>query len=287
MMIRLRLLLHGFVSILVFGLVGPGSALAHDVWLSVSADEIGVGGLVQVELWQGHARSPEPLARNARKLERLQAIGPNDHVVDLPGLHGRRPAGVFRATVPGTWRVLYEGRPSLHRLAAESFERYLEEEGLEHVLVERRTSSSQHEEGRELVSRSLKALVPVSPVAKLVDRPVGLPVELVLEEQGPPIELRLLVDGEPAEGVLVDLQTIDPAGPRFAARTAAGGVASFRIESPSEGRSSEGRLWMAAAVVARPSSSPEAAWRTHFATLVFPAQASEQAYPEPDGIEVR
>ena len=146
------------------------------------------------------------------------------------------------------------------------------------------------------VSRSLKALVPVSPVAKLVDRPVGLPVELVLEEQGPAIELRLLVDGEPAEGVLVDLQTIDPAGPRFAARTAAGGVASFRIESPSdgpsEGRPSEGRpserkRWMAAAVVARPSSSTEATWRTHFATLVFPAQASEQAYPEPDGIEVR
>lgn len=241
------------------------AARAHDVWLSpIPNDGVGVGDLVKVELWQGHTHGAEPLARPASRLQRLQALGPGGETVELPGISGRRPAGVFRPKAPGTWRVVYEGRPSLHRLEAGRFEQYLDEEGLAHVLAERRRRSSTHEEGRELVSRSLKALVRIGD-ATLSDRPSRLPVELVLERiAGDTVELRLLVAGRPAEGVLVDLQALDRTSLRLEARTTAEGVVSFRFESSS----GPGR-WMAAAVLARPSTSVDAAWRTFFTTLTF------------------
>lgn len=243
-------------------------AVAHDVWLRPGPSRpTAAGELVKVDLHQGHVGEAEVLARNERKRQRFEARGPREAILDLPGLHGQVPAGLFRPSSAGLWAVLYEGNASLYRLPAERFERYLAEEGLQHVVAERRRTGTSGKEGREWVSRSLKALVPVGEVSALVDTDHGLEAELVLVDlDHSQLRLRLLVQGEPASDVLVDVQSLE-GGERLAAPTTEEGVVSWALEPTSR---IDGGSWMASAVIARPSSSPEAEWRTYFTTLTFP-----------------
>ena len=255
------------------------AAIAHDVWLGVPSSSQ-PGELVRVHLFQGHGfqgqgGESEPLARNDRRLERFYAIDPSAAESDLPGLHGGDPAGVLRPKEPGTWTVVYQSKTASHITEAEVFNRHLMLEGLNEVLDQRRRAGDSDKPGRELYSRTMKALWSVGP-ARITDAIKGLEVELVLEEV---TQDRVLVQalsfGRPLVDVLVDLHPLRPGpeAPMASVRTDVQGRAVFSVPPGTA------EVWVATAVVAEPlrqlgdraaDTQADLDWRTYFTALTFP-----------------
>ena len=266
--------------LLILALAAP-AAVAHDMWVvppgvgpsgvRPAGVPLTVGELAEIRLRVGHGGHSEPVTRDPRRLVRLVAVGPGGEL-PVPGLDGADPAGLFRPPAAGTWVVAYESTAAYSELPAARFERYLSEEGLENVTAKRRQRGQSAEPGRELYSRSLKSLFYVggaSPAAAAApaagDRPVGLPLELVLLSDparlaAEPAELRLLLHGEALGGALVDVRRLDQgsANPR---RTDSDGRVRFELGPGA---------WLVGTVhMEEAAASAGADWRTLFATLTF------------------
>lgn len=266
-------------SLVLLGAVvsGTDGASAHDMWVVPPEEPITAGELVRVPLWVGHGGEAEPVRRNPRRIVRFDASGPASQV-EVVGMPGAEPAGAFRPDDEGTWVVGFETTAAFSELDAESFERYLAEEGLIEISRRRQRDGDSATPGRELYSRSLKSLFRVGgPEPR--DRRIGLPLELLLESVGSTsapsgleekedarsVTLRLLLRGEPLVGARVDLRRVDEAEPRSAGTTDSRG----RVALPADGGAA---TWVAASVYMEPASGTEAEkadWRSWFATSTF------------------
>ena len=190
--------------------LATGTALsAHDFWIEVSDFEAATGRPLRVQLRVGEEFAGEPVRRDDARIEKFVAKGP-DGERQVIGRDGAAPAGIVRLDTPGVWTIGYQSRPSALTLEAEAFERYLREEGLEHVLRERVHRRERHKHGRERFGRSVKTLVRAGgdPGTWGFDRQLGLPLEFVAEtspfaERADSASLRLLYLGRPLKGALV------------------------------------------------------------------------------------
>jgi uncharacterized GH25 family protein len=186
-----------------------GSAVAHDFWIEPSTFEPAAGAAIRVHLRVGERFAGETVARDESRIEQFFAAGPSGRK-PVAGRDGMDPAGLLRLDEPGLWLVGYRSRPAPVVLGPEAFEAYLREEGLERVAEERVRRGEQRAPGREIFSRSVKALLRVGgrgPAAGC-DRPLGLTLELVpgtdpLSAPDGRLPLTLLFDGRPLEGALV------------------------------------------------------------------------------------
>ncbi len=241
-------------------------ALAHDVWILPSSFTPAAGELVAVRLKVGHPKQDvEPVPRNPKRLVRLAAVGAAGEQ-PLLGQDGTDPAGWGRFAEPGLSILVYEGSAAFLELPPERFEHYLAEEGLEAVLVERRGRGESTRPGRELYSRSLKALVAVGGSTKERDRVLGLDFELVLEADlaapsTEPLAVRVLRRGAPLAGVRVELVRLDGRGEVQGARSDDQGRVAFTGVAPG--------AWLVTAVTAERSTMPEADWRSSWTSLTF------------------
>jgi hypothetical protein len=245
-------------TLLVFAALGTTPGQAHDAWPRPSSFQVDPGGLVQVELEldDGTGRR-ELLARPASPpLARLVAIGPAGEVVDLVGVAGRRPAGIWRPTQPGSWTLVYENEPRQHQLDTAAFEAYLMEEGLEHALERLRNNPSGSV--AELWSRHTKALVTVGDHAA-ADRSLGLELELVVESaDANQLVVRVERRGQAVVGALVDLYP-------------ASGKPVGHVRSDTNGRATFPchRGALAATTTAIEALEGAVPWRGHFAATAF------------------
>lgn len=282
----------------VAGLV-PASAGAHDLWIEPSTLHPTTGELVRVGLRIGHPPTGgEPVSRDGRRLERFVLVGPTGET-PVPGLDGDDPAGWVRPTVPGPHIVALRSREAVSVLPARDFESYLKDEGLEEVIARRAERGESGDPGRERYSRALKALLDVEdgavssdgeassgggPAAprpdpapvRSRDRPLGLPLELILLDDaralppGTPLAVELRFEGRPLAGALVEA---DPLGGRAGAsdgrhdpslrrRTDDKGRAVFEL--PAEG------VWVLTAVhMKRAAAWEEEDWQSVWTALTF------------------
>lgn len=268
-------ILAAVVATLAAALIAAAPAAAHDFWIDPPAAPE-VGEPVALGLRVGEAFAGEPVARDPRRIERFVALGPDGAEQPVAGLAGWEPAGRFRPTRAGGWVAVYRSRPAAITLGAETFERYLAEEGLETVAAARATAGAGDTPGREIYSRCAKTLLPVAGPAGggAADRdrftePVGLELELVPEAdpfaaaQGASLPLRLLYRGRPLAGSrVVALRRGDPAGSRAMARSAADGRVELALGSAGD--------WLIKTVhmVPAPAGS-DADWESLWATLTF------------------
>lgn len=186
--------------------VGPSSAAAHEFWIEPSAWRVSCGERVDLVLRVGEALVGDPVPRRARHLARFVSVGPSA-TTEIPGLSGGHPAGFVRPATAG-WHVIgYESRRSFVVLAAEKFDAYLVEEGLESIRARRARAGQNDEPGREAFRRCAKTLLRIGDTeATPQDRILGLPLEVVLvawdaSERRATFETRYR--GEPLAGTLV------------------------------------------------------------------------------------
>jgi uncharacterized GH25 family protein len=198
-------------SVLVAALllaVGAGLS-AHDFWLEPSTFEPKADEAIRIHLRLGQRFAGESLARNGAQIEKFVVVGPSGEK-PVFGRDGMDPAGLLRLESPGLWFVGYRSKPSAVELAADKFEQYLVEEGLERIIQDRAARKESARPGREQFSRSVKSLLRSGATqgAQGFDRTLGLTLEFVLEAdparaRAGRVPVRLLHDGRPLAGALV------------------------------------------------------------------------------------
>ena len=253
--------------LLVLGFLAVPFAAAHDLWIAPPAGQTGLLGLdeaLAIHLHVGHGQRVEDFARHPRHLKQFLAHGPGE-TQPVPGLDGKTPAGWLRAEVPGLWTLSYESRGAHSHLSAARFQRHLEEEGLDHILALRRERGEDGQAGREFYVRSLKSLLRIGTEEwGAGDRPVGLPLEIVVEKGldlfgDRTLGFRLLLTGQPLAGTLVEARQLD-GELRVQSRTGPEGRVDLEMGSGS---------WVVSAVHMVESQRPDADWESLFATLTF------------------
>lgn len=187
----------------------------------------------------------------------------------IGGLPGTDPAGFVRVPSAGFLVIGYRSSRSAITLEPEKFEKYLQDEGLDHVLKARAERKESVKPGSEVYSRCAKSLIAGGGSGDAgFDRVVGLTLELVAESSplklrpGDALRLRLLHDGRPLPGALVKVTVQDDPEGTASARTGRDGRVSFRL--PRKG------IWLARVVHMVPAPAETGAdWESLWASLTF------------------
>jgi uncharacterized GH25 family protein len=164
-------------------LLSPGvpAAAAHEFWILPESFRVSVGELLRVSTLHGERLAGAVVPRNDDMVARFELISANSSQ-PVRGPHGG-PVGFVRPSESGSAVLVYESREFSNQLAAESFENYLQTEGLDWVIAQREQAGETSVPGREVYIRCSKALVRVLDGADRsgaapTDRTVGLPLEI-------------------------------------------------------------------------------------------------------------
>jgi hypothetical protein len=208
----------------------------------------------------------DPVPRDPSLLVRFVVVGPGGET-PVPGRDYTEPAGVATLQAPGLYVVAYDSRRSPVELAAEKFEGYLRQEGLEEISALRARRGQSGAAVKEVFSRCAKSLVVLPGGSRSgYDRVMGQRLELVPEKDphalaGGELQLRLLYEGKPLAGALVvGLQKDRPARP--SGRSDARGRVRLKLDRPG--------FWLIKAVHMVPAPKDAGAdWESFWASLTF------------------
>lgn len=252
--------------------LAAGPAVAHDFWILPSSFSPAAGSRVAFHLRVGDRPPGSPVVRDPERIVRFSALGPDGEAVPVDGVSGTDPAGFLEVGAPGVWAVGLRSNDTAIELPAEQFEAYLAEKGLDHVLRLRGERGEADRPGKELYSRSVKALLLVGEAQPdrldEIARPLGLDFELVPEadpfRSGPedPVPFRVLFDGQPEEGVLVEGRCLDRPARVTRSVSDASGRAHMVLDRAG--------TWLITAVTMHPAPDDSAAdWQSIWTSLTF------------------
>ncbi len=255
-----------------------GMSLAHDFWLEPNSFRPEPGSIIAVHVLVGHGDERTPFVRKDEHIERFVLVGA-DGERPLVGRPDDDPAGLVRLDQQGQLLVGYRSKSSRIELAAEKFEAYLREEGLEHVIEEREERGESELPGRESYSRCAKALVTVGPDATTgFDRRLGFELEIVPENdptglawrdelgRHEPLTVRVLHGETGLANALVGAHLLDDPSVELHLRTDDEG--RVRLELPRAGR------WMLTAVhMERAPQGADHDWSSLWASMTFELRA--------------
>lgn len=242
--------------------------LAHDMWIEPTTFSPEPGQIVGVRLRVGQDLLGDPLPLDPALVNQFVV---EDAAGRRPVVRrdGADPAGLLRVAMPGVLVIGYRSNPSAIELAAEKFNQYVKEEGLDAVAALRARRNDTGARARELFSRCAKSLVfSGSPSDAQGDRRLGFTLELVAERNpyairaGEDLPVRLTYENRPLAGALVvAMNRLNPSE-KLSARTDNDGRVRFRLRP--------GGMWLVKAVhmVPAPAGS-NADWASFWASLTF------------------
>jgi hypothetical protein len=252
---------------------------AHDMWIEPATFSAASGQIVGVKLRVGQDLLGDPIPRTTALINQFiveDAAGRKPVI----GREGSDPAGLIRTSMPGLLVIGYRSNASTVDLAADKFNQYLKEEGLEEVAATRARRNETGVGVRELFTRCAKSLVltrsPVLPTAgeqhaasqPQGDRALGFPLELVAERNpyvllaGQDLPVRLTFEDRPLAGALVvAINRLNPSD-KVSARTDQEGRVRLRLKDKG--------VWLVKAVHMVPApAGTRADWASYWASLTF------------------
>ncbi len=245
-----------------------GAAAAHDVWIEPKRPDPARPEWVDLQLRVGQDMAGEALQLVPGLVNRFVLASPAGQRAIRPQL-GMDSAGQVRMEAPGLYVALYHSHPSFIELAADKFNPYLADEGLDSILAQRAARGQSQASARELYARCAKALLLIGPASAMqADRRLACPLELVAQrspfaqptDADWPVQLSYL--GKPLAGALVVAQNSLAPLERQSQRSDASGRASFKLKP--------GGLWLIKAVHMVPAADPaQADWMSWWASLTF------------------
>jgi uncharacterized GH25 family protein len=191
-----------------------------------------------------------------------------DGAKPLSGVEGKKQLCATLPAASGVAEIIVH--PRFIRLDAKDFNSYIEGEGFKSVVASRQQNGKTNAEGREIYSRSAKALI--GKTGDLAARPLGHVLEIVPEKDpaslaaGEPFPVQVLFRGKPLAGVRV--------GAAYAGAELKGHEYPVTAETDANGRVllklGRGGLWYARLIhMVAAQDDPEVDWRSYFATLTF------------------
>ena len=241
--------------------------LAHDMWIEPMTYSPETGDIVGVRLRVGQDFLGDPLPRNPELINQF-VVEDAEGRRPVVGRSGADPAGFLRVAMPGLLVIGYHSNPSAVELAAEKFNQYLKEEGLDAVAA-LRARRGQTGAAREIFSRCAKSLVlSGSPNKTQGDRTLGFALELVAERNpytmvvGQDLPVRLTYENRPLAGALVVAMNRSNPSDKLTARSDKDGRVRFRL--PRTG------VWLIKAVhMVEAPAGANAEWASYWASLTF------------------
>src|SRR2546428_10417025 len=258
---------RGWLVVTTIALSGT-PLFAHDMWIDPTTFFPQPGAIVGVRLRVGQDLLGDPLPRDPTLINQFvfeDAAGRKPVI----GRDGADPAGFLRVAVPGLLVIGYHSNPSAIELAAEKFNQYVKEEGLDAVAALRARRNETGASAHELFSRCAKSLVlSGSPTEAQGDRRLGFTLELVAERNpyairtGEDLPVRLTYENRPLAGALVlAMNRLNPSE-KLAARTDNDGRVRLRLP--------RGGMWLIKAVHLGPApAGANAEWASFWASLTF------------------
>lgn len=262
-------------SLLLAGLccLAAWPAAAHEFWLQARPPMTAVAGVTELTLRVGENFDGEltPFVDERTVALRHYAAGA---VTDLAARLPRRTA-VPRLAVPlpaGTSLIAFDSQPIEFSLSADRFHAYLHDEGLDHVIEQRKAAGKDTTPGRERYRRHVKTLLQAGPVSdgtyalrtgqRMEITPLSDPFAAA---PGATLRFRLSFDGKPLSDVLVkgwhrhrdQSQLLI-----IRARTDAAGEVGLSLPYAGE--------WMVSAVHMQPAQgAANADWDSYWGNLTF------------------
>jgi hypothetical protein len=255
------------LTLVAIALVGA-PLMAHDMWIEPTTFVPQSGDIVGVKLRVGQDLIGDPIPRDPALVNQFiveDATGRKPVV----GRDGADPAGFVRAAEPGVLVIGYRSNASRVDVPAETFNRYLKEEGLDAVAALRASRNEIGAVGHELFSRCAKSLVLSGlPNDAQGDRSLGFTLELVAERNpytlkaGTDLPVRLTYEHRPLAGTLVVAMNRRNPSEKISARTDREGRVRLRIRP--------GGMWLIKAVHMIPAPAGSSAeWMSFWASLTF------------------
>jgi len=247
---------------------------AHEFWLQPPQFVVAPGATLSVRVMVGENFSGERWAGKADRITRFVHASSAGTAALLTAAADTIPT-IVTFQQPGTHLVALATNNAYLELPANEFNTYLKEEGLDQVLLLRQQQNQLTTPGREAYRRCAKTLVQVGSVnsrdtARAYARPVGLPLELVPEQNpyvlrpGSLLTVRVLRDGQPLAGALVQVWQRSGTQPARATRffSNQNGRVLFRVAAPGS--------YLVSTVTMTPATDhTKADWQSTWASLTF------------------
>lgn len=262
----------GVVAVTVIAL-SHAPLFAHDMWMEPTTFGPEAGDIVGVRLRVGQDLLGDPLPRDPALVNQF-IVEDTAGRKPVIGRDGADPAGLLRVATPGLLVIGYRSNPSAIELAADKFNQYLRDEGLDAVAALRSRRNETGAKAHELFSRCAKSLVLSGPASDAQhDRPLGFTLELVAERNpyairsGQDLPIRLTYENRPLPGALVVAMNRSNPAEKLTARTDSDGRVRFRLRP--------GGMWLVKAVHMVPApAGANADWASFWASLTFEMRAA-------------
>lgn len=221
-----------------------GAARAHDFWIEPSNFRPAMGELVAASLRVGENFTGDPVPRSSQLMDTFIARDAQSERV-VTGWEFADPAGFVRVDAPGVTILGYRSKPYAHTISAETFRRFLREEGVT-------LRADGDADVREQFIRYAKSLLGTDGSDQLL----GFRYEIVRDASS----FRVMYEGKPAANAVVVALHRD--GTRVEGRTNANGVVRLRTEKAG--------AWLVKSVrVVRAPAATGADWESLWASLTF------------------
>jgi uncharacterized GH25 family protein len=243
-------------------------AFAHDFWIEPSSFRPPSGSELAVSLRVGEHFRGDPVPRAEPRIVKF-VLSSAAGETPIGGLPATDPAGLVRVGSPGLALIGYRSSRTPITLEPEKFEKYLGEEGLDHVLLARKTRGEQGKPGAEVYSRCAKSLVAVGGTGDAgYDRVLGFTLEVVAESNplkiraGQTMRARVLHEGKPLAGSLVKAIALEDPDNTLTARSGSDGRVSLQLARKG--------VWLVKVVHMVPAPKETGAdWESLWASLTF------------------
>ncbi len=236
-------------------------AWPHDLWM------IRENGRVLIRIGEDF-----PVPTNGLTADRivfLLAVSPAS-TVSLEGqAEEKQYAAGLPAPLEGPVMVELEVKARFIKLAAADFNRYIQGEGLDHIVKARQSAGQSDAPGLELYSRYSKLLVDRPGDDRHFLAPRGHRLEIIPEGNparlpaGATLVVRVLFEGKPLAGALVSAGPAGTKGHKFPTSGRTGADGRVRLAVTSRG------WWYVRLIHMIPSTEPGADWRSFFGTLTL------------------
>ncbi|MBL7850947.1 MAG: DUF4198 domain-containing protein [Cyclobacteriaceae bacterium] len=261
----------------VIGLMGVAlgmASVAHEFWLLPKKFRFKVGEEMQVAFLVGENFQGEPWNLARHKVERLEVhtgITVKKLADKVRPDKGKNLSYTFDRE--GTHLLALESNFAFLEQPADSFKMYLEEDGLENILDERRRTGRSGERAREFYKRFAKVIVQCgTKLDNSFRRSAGFRYEIfplanpVSLKPGDYLDCQVMWEGKPAPHAMVKVWS--HVGNRIFLQniyTEKDGTIRFPVSSPGP--------WMVSSVKMIPSEQEGADYQSFWASLVFDIQS--------------
>jgi len=255
------------IGLIFLGLL-TGRSYGHDFWLEAHPFYTESGKTVDLSIHVGNEFVGDSLPNIASWYTDFSLYSAQSKK-DIEGELGRDPAGFFTPSQPGTNAIGYQSTFSYVELDSATFNKYLDEEGLNNAIKYRQDHGQNKSQGNENYIRHAKALVQAGDQFKVDYSQLNLGYDLEIIPLSNPyqknlndkLSVKILYKNKPARDILLSAFSRVKPDQIQHIRSNSDGIARIRLNQSGD--------WLLKAVKILKIDDDKADWQSHWASLTF------------------